>query len=65
MRQQHELDSGVKALEKQIPKKPTYESDGYAPDGTFVLTNGYALVVGKDTRSIMMIMISARIAGKK
>ena len=25
-----------KALEKQIPKKPTYEGDGYAPDGTLV-----------------------------
>lgn len=24
------------AVEKQIPKKPTYESDGYAPDGTLV-----------------------------
>lgn len=26
----------IEALEKQIPKKPTYEGDGYAPDGTFV-----------------------------
>lgn len=26
----------IKALEKQIPKKPTYEGDGYAPDGTLV-----------------------------
>ena len=26
----------VGALEKQIPKKPTYDGDGYAPDGTFV-----------------------------
>ena len=26
----------VQALEKQIPKKQTYEGDGYAPDGTFV-----------------------------
>ena len=26
----------VQTLEKQIPKKPTYEGDGYAPDGTFV-----------------------------
>lgn len=24
------------ALEKQIPKKPAYDGDGYAPDGTFV-----------------------------
>ena len=26
----------IQAIEKQIPKKPTYEGDGYAPDGTFV-----------------------------
>ena len=26
----------IQALEKQIPKKPTYDGDGYAPDGTFV-----------------------------
>ena len=26
----------IQALEKQILKKPTYEGDGYAPDGTFV-----------------------------
>ena len=26
----------IQALEKQIPKKPAYEGDGYAPDGTFV-----------------------------
>lgn len=26
----------LEALEKQLPKKPTYEGDGYAPDGTFV-----------------------------
>ena len=24
------------ALQKQIPKMPTYEGDGYAPDGSFV-----------------------------
>lgn len=30
------LRVAVKALEKQIAKKPTYEGDGYAPDGTFV-----------------------------
>lgn len=24
------------AVEKQKPKKPTYEGDGYAPDGSFV-----------------------------
>lgn len=30
------LDVAIRALEKQIPKKPTYEGDGYAPDGTFV-----------------------------
>ena len=27
----------IQALEKQIPKKPTYEGDGYTPDGKFVL----------------------------
>ena len=26
----------VQALEKQIPKKQTYEGDGYAPDGMFI-----------------------------
>ena len=30
------LCAAVDALEKQIPKKPTYEGDGYAPEGTFV-----------------------------
>ena len=30
------LEMAIKALEKQIPKKLTYEGDGYAPDGTFV-----------------------------
>ena len=30
------IDMAINALEKQIPKKPTYEGDGYAPDGTFV-----------------------------
>lgn len=30
------LDVARIALEKQIPKKPTYDGDGYAPDGTFV-----------------------------
>ncbi len=26
----------IGALEKQLPKKPNFEGDGYAPDGTFV-----------------------------
>ena len=30
------IQIAIQALEKQIPKKPTYEGDGYAPDGTFV-----------------------------
>ena len=30
------LDIAIEALEKQSPKKPTYEGDGYAPDGTFI-----------------------------
>lgn len=29
-------ETAIEALEKQLPKKPTYEGDGYAPDGTFV-----------------------------
>ena len=31
-----DLEMAIKALEKQIPKKLTYEGDGYAPDGTFI-----------------------------
>ena len=31
-----DLEMAIKALEKQIPKKPTYEGDGYAPDGMFI-----------------------------
>lgn len=30
------IDIAIKSLNKQIPKSPTYEGDGYAPDGTFV-----------------------------
>lgn len=30
------IGNAISALEKQIPKKPTYVGDGYAPDGTFV-----------------------------
>ena len=30
------LDTAIEALEKQLPKKPIYEGDGYAPDGTFI-----------------------------
>ena len=30
------FDMAIKALEKWTPKKPTYEGDGYAPDGTLV-----------------------------
>lgn len=26
----------IEALEKQLAKKPNFEGDGYAPDGTFV-----------------------------
>ena len=29
-------DLAVAALERQLPKKPNFEGDGYAPDGTFV-----------------------------
>lgn len=30
------IEIAIQALEKQIPKEPIYEGDGYAPDGTFV-----------------------------
>ena len=30
------IDVAINALEKQIPKMPTYDGDGYAPDGTFI-----------------------------
>ena len=30
------LEAALVALEKQIPEKPTYDGDGYAPDGSFV-----------------------------
>ena len=30
------LEMAINALEKQIPKNPTYDGDGYAPDGTFI-----------------------------
>ena len=29
------LGMAINALEKQIPKKPTFDGDGYAPDGSF------------------------------
>ena len=37
----------IQALEKQIPKKPTYEGDGYAPDGTFVFDEWLCPCCGK------------------
>ena len=30
------LEEVREAVEKQMPKSPTYDGDGYAPDGTFV-----------------------------
>jgi hypothetical protein len=30
------LDMAIKAMEKQIPKKPDIEGDGYDPDGNLV-----------------------------
>lgn len=30
------INMGINALEKQSPKKPIFEGDGYASDGTFV-----------------------------
>ena len=29
-------NTAIEALEKQLPKKPNFEGDGYAPNGTFV-----------------------------
>jgi hypothetical protein len=29
-------EMAIQAFEKQIAKKPTYEGDGYAPDGTLI-----------------------------
>lgn len=31
-----DCNTAIEALENQLPKKPTYEGDGYAPDGTFI-----------------------------
>lgn len=30
------IDEAIKAVEKQIPKKPNIEGDGYDPDGNLV-----------------------------
>ena len=30
------VEDAIEALEKQIPKEPTYDGDGYSPDGSFV-----------------------------
>lgn len=31
-----EVIKQTEAMEKQVPQEPTFEGDGYAPDGTFV-----------------------------
>lgn len=41
------VDVAIQALEKQIPKKPTYEGDGYAPDGTLVYDTWICPCCGK------------------
>ena len=41
------IEIAIQALEKQIPKKPTYEGDGYAPDGTFVFDEWLCPCCGK------------------
>lgn len=41
------LDVAIQALEKHIPKKPTYEGDGYAPDGTLVYDTWICPCCGK------------------
>ena len=30
------IDAAIEALKKQMPKEPTYEGDGYDPQGTFI-----------------------------
>lgn len=40
-------EMAIRALEKQIPKKPTYEGDGYAPDGTLVYDTWICPCCGK------------------
>ena len=37
----------IQAVEKQISKKPTYEGDGNAPDGTFVYDEWLCPCCGK------------------
>lgn len=39
--------SVIEAREKQIAKKPTYEGDGYAPDGTLVYDTWICPYCGK------------------
>lgn len=39
--------SVIEAREKQIAKKPTYEGDGYAPDGTLVYDTWICPCCGK------------------
>lgn len=41
------IEIAIQALEKQIPKKPTYEGDGYAPDGTLVYDTWICPCCGK------------------
>ena len=41
------IEIAIQALGKQISKKPTYEGDGYAPDGTFVFDEWLCPSCGK------------------
>lgn len=41
------LKSVIEAREKQIVKKPTYEGDGYAPDGTLIYDTWICPCCGK------------------
>lgn len=41
------FESVIEAREKQIPKKPTYDGDGYAPDGTLVYDTWICPCCGK------------------
>lgn len=57
-------EMAIRALEKQIPKKPTYEGDGYAQTEHLYMILGFALAAIRDMRLIMMIMITVLIVAR-
>ena len=42
------IDVAIKALEKQIPKKPDYEADGYDENGNLIVDYAKCPVCGHD-----------------